>query len=214
LLEKPEAPEAAENPNEAPEEAPKEAPKEEPKEAPEEQPKEAAKETPTQQPNLEVNEAPQEKPKEEPKPTVAASPPAPAPIPAKKSEPAKIESGKRASSRATIQGIIEKAKGGATNAGAWIQSHPLQAGLIGAGVALGSIVVGWVIFRALKGGKDKSGRGRRNHARSINVRDEIMAEFPTNAMERRGIVDEIDWDDEEFLQFLSLLPGVDDILAE
>src|SRR5947207_10391299 len=101
---------------------------------------------PTEQPTLEVKEPlqeipkeepkePKEIPKEEPKPRVVFPPaPASAPTPAKKSEPAKIESGKRVSSPAGIQGIIHKAKGQATNAGAWIQSHPLQSGLIGAGV--------------------------------------------------------------------------------
>lgn len=188
-----------------PEEVPQPVPEQEPKEPPNEQ-----------------KEAPEEKPKEEPKevpmglpkPVADVPSPAPAPAPIQKSEPAKIESGKAASSPGGIKSIINKAKGEATNAGAWIQSHPTQAGLVGAGVALGSMLAGWVIFRALKHRKDKSGKGHRNHPRSIDVRDEIMADFPANAMERRAVMDEIDWDDEEFLEFLSLLPGVDDILPE
>jgi hypothetical protein len=159
-------------------------------------------------------EVPVAAPEEQPQLTATTPAPTPAPAPVKKSKPAKIEGGKAAASPGGIQSIINKAKGQATNAGAWIQSHPLESGLIGAGVALGSAVVGWVIFRALKGGKHKSVKGRRNHPRSIDVRDEIMADFPTNAMERRAILDEIDWDDEEFLEFLSLFPGVEDIGVE
>jgi hypothetical protein len=95
--------------------------------------------------------------------------------------------------------------------GEWVQSHPLQAGLVGAGVAIGSLVTGWVIFRALKGGKRKSDKHRR-HARSIDVVDAVKSEFPTNSIQKRAIVDEIDWDDQEFLEFMNLLPDLDDIL--
>jgi hypothetical protein len=107
-----------------------------------------------------------------------------------------------------VQDIINKAKGEAANAGQWIQSHPLHAGLIGTGVAIGSLVSGWVIFRALRGGKGKSGRGRRYHIRSLDTRDSIVAEFPANSLERRAVLDEIDWDNKEFLEFLTLFPDV------
>jgi hypothetical protein len=115
------------------------------------------------------------------------------------------------SSPGGIHAILGKAKGHAEKATGWIQSHPLQAGLIGAGVALGSLLTGWLIFKALKGGKEKSGKGRRNHARSIDVVDAVKGEFPTNAMEKRALLDEIDFDDQEFLEFVSLLPDFSDI---
>lgn len=89
----------------------------------------------------------------------------------------------------------------------------MQAGLIGAGVALGSLLTGWLIFKALKGGKDKSergGRGRR-HARSLDVVDAVKGELPVNALEKRQILDEIDFDDDEFMEFMSLLPDFDDV---
>jgi len=41
-----------------------------------------------------------------------------------------------------------------------------------------------------------------------------MEEFPSTKLEKRAIIDEIDWNDEEFLEFLSLLPEFDDILQE
>jgi hypothetical protein len=110
-----------------------------------------------------------------------------------------------------IHGVIEKAKDHAASAGEWIKEHPMQAGLIGAGVAIGSLVVGWIIFKALKGGKEKKKQGSRLHARSADPLDEVMANFPQHALERRAIIDEIDWDDEEFLEFMSLLPDLDEI---
>ena len=87
----------------------------------------------------------------------------------------------------------------------------MQAGLIGAGVAIGSLLTGWLIFKALKGGKDKSDKGRRRHARSIDVIDAVKGELPANALEKRQILDEIDFDDEEFVEFLSLLPDFGDV---
>ena len=183
-------------PEENSEEAPKEAPTEEPKETPEEQPKLETKEL--------TEEQPIEQPSSVPVPVLGS--------PAKKQEPAKIESGKPASFPRGVQDIIQTAKGHATNAGQWIQSHPLHAGLIGTGVAIGSLMAGWLIFRAIKGGKGKSGKSRRNHARSIDVTDAVLAEFPASSLEKRAILDEIDWNDEEFLEFLNLLPGVEDIL--
>jgi hypothetical protein len=88
----------------------------------------------------------------------------------------------------------------------------VQAGLIGAGVAIGSLVAGWVIFRALRGGKDKKDRSRL-HGRSINSIDAVTAELPSNAFEKRSVVEDIDWDDEEFLEFLNLFPDLEDIAA-
>jgi len=231
-----------EKPTEAPKESAKEAPTEASKEAPKEAPKEgtneASKEPPKEQLTEQPKEPPKEETKEEPKPepkpqlkevpkeqpaTVAAPAPAPAPVaapaptaapisPVKKAEPAKLESSKHATPPGGIHNIINKAKGQAENAGVWIQSHPLQAGLIGAGVAIGSLLVGWVVFRAVKGSKAKSGKSRRHHARSLDFSDAVMSEFPSNSLEKRAILDEIDWNDEEFLEFLNLLPEVQDIL--
>ena len=107
---------------------------------------------------------------------------------------------------------MHKAKGTAAGVGAWINNHRLQAGLIGAGLTIGSVVAGWLIFKILRGKKSRN--GRRNHRRSVDVADDFMAEFPKNAVEKRAIMDEIDWDDEEFLEFLSLLPDVQQLLAE
>jgi len=88
----------------------------------------------------------------------------------------------------------------------WAQSHPLQAGLIGTGVAIGTLVAGWTIFRVLRGRKGKKNGGNRRHARSLDGLDAIKAEFPVDALEKRAVIDELDLDDEEFLEFLSLLP--------
>jgi hypothetical protein len=41
--------------------------------------------------------------------------------------------------------------------------------------------------------------------------DAITSEFPSSKFEKRSLVDEIDWDDEEFLEFLTLFPDLDDI---
>ena len=89
----------------------------------------------------------------------------------------------------------------------------MQAGLIGAGVAIGSLLTGWLIFKALKGGKDKSEKGSRGrrHARSLDVIDEVKSELPMNALEKRQILDEIDFDDDEFMEFMSLLPDFEDV---
>lgn len=97
----------------------------------------------------------------------------------------------------------------------WAQSHPLQAGLIGTGVAIGTLVAGWTIFRVLRGGKGKKKKGaNRRHARSLDGLDAIKAEFPVDALEKRAVVDELDLDDEEFLEFLSLLPTEEEFDVE
>jgi hypothetical protein len=64
-----------------------------------------------------------------------------------------------------------------------------------------------------RGRKDRDDRGReRRHARSIDGMDEVKMSFPRNAVERRAVVDEIDWEDEEFLEFLELFPGMEDLI--
>jgi hypothetical protein len=158
-------------------------------------------------------EVPQPAPVDPPKPASTFVPPG-APSTAKKPDIAKIDNKQKKNKPipAGVAGIIEMAKHQASNAGQWIQSHPLQAGLIGTGVAITSLVLGWIIFRALKGGKSKSEKNQRNHARSIDIIDAIKSEFPANSVQKRAIMDEIDWDDEEFLEFMKLLPDLSDLV--
>ena len=40
--------------------------------------------------------------------------------------------------------------------------------------------------------------------------DDIKAEFPANAFEKRALIEEIDLTDEDFLDFLELLPSAED----
>jgi hypothetical protein len=128
--------------------------------------------------------------------------------------PATLESDKSPAKSAPggISGIIHKAKGHASNAGDWIKKHPVGAGAIGAGVAIGSVIAGWVIFRALKGKKNRDRGNARRHARSIDVYDDVKLEFPRTGIERRAVVEEIDWDDEEFLEFLAMFPEMEDLV--
>ena len=96
----------------------------------------------------------------------------------------------------------------------WASGNPWQAGAVGAGVALGTAIVGWIIFKALQGGREKSRGGHREKRYVEDFHADIMEEFPSTKLEKRAIIDEIDWNDEEFLEFLSLLPEFDDILQE
>lgn len=74
-------------------------------------------------------------------------------------------------------------------------------------MGIGTLVLGWVFFRALKRGKDRYPR----HARSFDVSDAIKNELPHSGLEKRAVVDEIDWNNDEFLEFLELLPDLNDI---
>jgi hypothetical protein len=93
-------------------------------------------------------------------------------------------------------------KGLAQGAGNWVKSHPLQAGLIGTGVAVGSLLVGWLVFKALKKGKNKKSRYQ---ARSIDLYDDVLHSLPSTEEEKLELLAEIDMEDEEFLQFMELL---------
>jgi hypothetical protein len=106
-------------------------------------------------------------------------------------------------------GIIEAAKGHATNAKEWIQSHPLQSALIGSGIAIGTAVAGWLIYKALKKAK---GKKERSHPKLFDLVDGIKEEFPKNHLQRRNVIEEIDWNDPEFLEFLELFPDLDDLV--
>ena len=65
-----------------------------------------------------------------------------------------------------------------------------------------------------KGKRSKNYSGRRYYRRDLDSTDEFITEFPKNHIERREIMDEIDWDDEEFLEFLSMIPEVEEYLYE
>jgi hypothetical protein len=175
--------------------------------------------------------APEPEPSSEPAPADPQPDPEPQPDPAPEPEPAPasdppaddVQEGiaplkKFAAGQKTppgIHGYIYKAKGHGENAIQWAKENPTQAALIGAGVTIGTLLAGWTIWRVL--GKKKrrnGGRQRRNHARSIDIADEIKAEFPATAMEKRALLDEIDFDDEEFLEFLELFPSAEDVDTE
>jgi hypothetical protein len=145
-------------------------------------------------------------------PAAAPSPP-PAPAPVTEPEPPKPSPAP--SPRGFNPGrLIAKAQQHGANAIEWVKRNPLPAAAIGTGVALGTAVVGWLIYKAIKGGKQK-GKGGRRERRSIDeFHAEFLEEFPANRLEKRAILDEIDFDDEEFLEFLSLLPNVEDILQD
>jgi hypothetical protein len=100
----------------------------------------------------------------------------------------------------------------------WIGSHKLQAGLIGAGVALGSIVAGWAIFRAIKARKaKKGGNNRRHHSRSFNEFDDFNAEVMADInhhLAQRDPLEGIDLEDKEFLEFLASFEDSDDLLLK
>ena len=100
----------------------------------------------------------------------------------------------------------------------WIGSHKLQAGLIGAGVALGSLVVGWAIFRAIKARKaKKAGNNRRHHARSFDDLDDFNADVLDSInhhLAQRNPLDGIDLEDKEFLEFLAEFEDTGDFSLE
>ena len=107
-----------------------------------------------------------------------------------------------------IHGVVHKAKEHTQNAVDWTKEHPAEAALIGAGVTIGTLLAGWTIWRAFGPRRRRYENGRRrNQARSIDIVDELKAGFPANAMEKRALLDEIDIDDEEFLEFLELFPS-------
>ena len=101
---------------------------------------------------------------------------------------------------------MQKAKSPAQRVG-WVQSHPVPAGLIGAGVACTWKYGSWIgdLLCSQKRGEGETGKKVVNHARSIDIHNSIVAEFPHNAVEKSSVFDEIDWDDEKFLEFLRLL---------
>jgi len=125
---------------------------------------------------------------------------APPPAPIKAKDPSAKEE-----RRSGIGGIVDKAKGLPARAIDWIGTHKVQAGLIGAGVAIASIVAGWAIFRAIKARKAKNRGNHRRRARSFDVNDDIYSEVVADIdhhLAQQDPLDGIDLNDPEFLEFL------------
>ena len=125
---------------------------------------------------------------------------APPPAPNKALDPSPKEE-----RRSGIGGIVDKAKGFPARAIDWIGTHKVQAGLIGAGAAVVSIVAGWAIFRAIKARKAKNRGNHRRRTRSFNVDDDIYPEVAADIghhLAQQDPLDGIDLNDPEFLEFL------------
>jgi len=66
-----------------------------------------------------------------------------------------------------------------------------------------------LIYKALKKAKGKKDRG---HQKLLDLVDGIKEEFPKNNLQKRNVVEEIDWNDPEFLEFLELFPELTDMV--
>ena len=104
------------------------------------------------------------------------------------------------------EGILEKTQGKIGDVMQWASEHPAQAYLVGAGATLGAALAYWAIYRAIKNRKSKedkneteASRRRRRHPRDFSPDKTKRA----NTDETGAALDEIDWNDNDFLEFLA-----------
>jgi hypothetical protein len=117
--------------------------------------------------------------------------------PAAQSPDASKASAPAAQPKKGVAALVGKLKGLAQGAGFWVKSHPLQAGLIGSGVLVGSLLVGWLALKALKNKKNKKMRG--HHKRNYDPLDAI---FDMTEEEKLRYLAEFDPEDPEFVEFM------------
>jgi flagellar biosynthesis/type III secretory pathway M-ring protein FliF/YscJ len=100
---------------------------------------------------------------------------------------------------------VDTAKAFPAKAIDWIGKNKVPAALIGAGVAVASIVAGWAIFRAIKARRAKKDGNNRRHPRSFDEIDEVLPEAKADydyRIAQQDPLDGIDFNDAEFLEFL------------